>query len=189
MNRRALNCTEYRQARKSDLVQVADLLNRYYVGNLDSVEQRNGFLSAQFSVEQLVLMNSDVGIVVCLVDDVLAGCLCGMSATSNALPPPARAMVTYLPSWSLHGERFDEARTLVYGPVCIDHSFRGRGILAGLFEQLLTLARGRFDRGIAFIMNSNPNSMAAHIDGLGMTFIGEFMFSSEPLSTLAFDVP
>jgi len=133
-------------------------------------------------------MNSDVGIVVCLVNEFLAGCLCGTSATSNTLPSPALAMVRNLPTWSLHGKYFDEARTLVYGPVCIDRSFRRQGILQGLFKQLLKHAHGRFDRGVAFIANSNIHSIAAHIDGLGMTAVGEFTFNGDPLSVLAFDI-
>jgi hypothetical protein len=49
--------------------------------------------------------------------------------------------------------------------------------------------RGRFDAAVAFIAKSNARSLAAHVDGLGMTLAGDFTHAGKNYWIIAFGVP
>jgi hypothetical protein len=42
---------------------------------------------------------------------------------------------------------------------------------------------------LAFVAKDNQRSLAAHIDGLGMTIAGDFVFNDKQYWILAFHVP
>jgi len=58
--------------------------------------------------------------------------------------------------------------------VCIAREFRSRGLLRGLFKALKKSLADQFEIGVAFVSRSNPHSLQAHIDGLGMSEVGDF---------------
>lgn len=178
----------FRPACGDDFAAVADLMNRYAAVNLTADQRGQGFLLATFTPAQIEAMHRALGVVVALVGDEVVGCLCGADLGSAALPPPAARMVALMPDWALDGVSFRSRQTFLYGPVCIDANFRGRGLLRGLFDALLLLAQPRFDSGIAFVARSNPHSLGVHRDGLGMEPVGEFEFAGEQLIALAFVV-
>ena len=178
----------FRPARGADFAAVADLMNRYAAVNLTAEQRETGFLLATFTPAQIEGMHRALGVVVALVGDEIVGCLCGADLGSPALPPPAARMAALMPDWLLDGVSFRNRQTFLYGPVCIDAKCRGRGLLQGLFDELLRLARPRFDSGIAFVARSNPHSLGVHRDGLGMKPVGEFEFAGEQLIALAFAV-
>lgn len=77
-------------------------------------------------------------------------------------------------------------RVFIYGPVCIDRAYRGRGLLRGLYETLRREVAGRYDIGVAFVADDNPRSLRVHVDGLGMGDVGEFVFWGKQYHILAF---
>jgi hypothetical protein len=79
-----------------------------------------------------------------------------------------------------------DQKSFVYGPVCVDRAYRGRGVLRGLFRTLLGEIAARFDAGVAFVAEANQRSLAAHVAGLGMDDVGEFEFKGKRYRILAF---
>ncbi|MFJ7268983.1 GNAT family N-acetyltransferase [Streptomyces sp. NPDC099050] len=73
-----------------------------------------------------------------------------------------------------NGRPFGSVRWLLYGPVVVAAAYRGRGIARGLFTTALEAASGRAEVMVAFIEMTNRASWTVHVDGLGMTPLGEF---------------
>ena len=87
---------------------------------------------------------------------------------------------------SFQGRALSDQKTFVYGPVCVDRAYRGRGVLRGMFRTLLGEIAARFDAGVAFVAEDNQRSLAAHVAGLGMHDVGEFEFKGKRYRILAF---
>lgn len=51
------------------------------------------------------------------------------------------------------------------------------------------MMRGRYDVGLAFASLSNPSSLKAHRDKLGMAQVCEFEVEGRSYALLAFDIP
>jgi predicted GNAT superfamily acetyltransferase len=179
---------QYRKAQGSDIVEATKLLNRYHSNRQDAEHRHDGFIAATFTPEQLNIMNEEIGVTVAAVAGEIVGCLCCYDSNSPAVPAPARAMTERFPGWHYGGRRLTEWRTFLYGPVVIDRAARGRGILRGLYREMLGLVAARYEVGTAFVGKTNHRSMAVHRDGLGMTPVGEFVFAGEVFVALAFDV-
>jgi hypothetical protein len=64
----------------------------------------------------------------------------------------------------------------VYGPVCVDAAARGRGVLKGLYGELIRMRPGA--EGILFIRAQNEGSLEAH-RRLGAQVVAEFLLSGE----------
>ena len=134
-------------------------------------------------------MMGHVGIIVAVVGGRLAGYLCASSCEFNRPFPLLAAMMQQFDAIDYHGRSLVSSRVFIYGPVCIDRSYRGQGVLRGLYETLRQEVVGRYDIGVAFVADDNPHSLRVHVDGLGMTHVGEFVFSGRQYHILAFDVP
>jgi predicted GNAT superfamily acetyltransferase len=87
------------------------------------------------------------------------------------------------------GKPLSSYSSYIYGPVCIDRTYRGRGLLRGLYEAQKQDLAGKFDVGVAFVSRSNCHSLNAHIAGLGMTEVGDFELKGNVYVILAFRLP
>lgn len=191
MDRRTLEWVEtmeFRRAKPEDIPAILDVQAANFVGNLDDVERRDGFLSVEFTRRQLDEIASQVGIIIAVSEGRLAGYLCASCCEFNRPFPLLAAMMRRFDAIDHRGRILAASRVFIYGPVCIDRSYRGRGILRGLYETLQQEVVGRYDIGVAFVADDNPHSLRVHVDGLGMAHVGEFTFSGKPYHILAFDV-
>ena len=71
--------------------------------------------------------------------------------------------------------------------VALDNPAR-RGLLGGLYDFQKKDLAGRFELGVALVSHSNPHSMQAHVEGLGMTKTGEFELNGSLFAILAFRI-
>lgn len=180
---------EFRRAKLEDITAVLDVQAANFIGNLEDAERRDGFLSVKFTRQQLEEMTGEVGIIVAATGGRLAGYLCASSCEFNRPFPLLAAMMQQFDVIDYHGRSLTSSRVFIYGPVCIDRSYRGRGLLRGLYETLQQEVAGLYDIGVAFVAEDNPNSLRVHVDGLRMAHVGEFAFSGKQYHILAFEVP
>ena len=82
----------------------------------------------------------------------------------------------------------EQHKTLVCGPVCIDRSFRGQGILEQMYTLMARETAGAYTTGVTFVSNSNPRSIAAHRDKLGMTPAGQIEHESETFTIFRYQL-
>src|SRR5690606_4419184 len=71
----------------------------------------------------------------------------------------------------------------VYGPVCVDAAWRGKGVLAAMVGDLGRLLPGR--EGILFVKEGNVASLQAH-RRLGMREVTSFVYRSASFTVLSF---
>ena len=179
---------EYRRAGPEDYAEIVRLQRANYIANLTAEERREGFLSAEFSLDQVAAIASDLGIAIVTMDDALAGCLCGIRREFDHGSPVVEKMLeSYDQAW-FQGKPLSAFNSYIYGPVCIARQYRRRGLLRGLYEFQNKDLAGQFEVGVALVSHSNPHSMQAHVEGLGMTEAGEFELNGNLFAILAFRV-
>jgi len=164
------------------------LQSRCLLVNLSSDDRKEGFLSAEFPLAQIAAMASDLGVVVARDGGRVVGYMCASRMDFMDRPPILDAMLQCLEGKALEGKVLSEAPTFVYGPVCIDRAWRGRGLLRRMFSALKGVLGGRFEFGVAFVAADNPRSLRAHVNGLGMADVGRFEHGGCEYHALAFVV-
>lgn len=131
-------------------------------------------------------MNGGGAVIVARTPAGIGGYLCGSTVEFNRAFPLLAAMIDAYPRVQFRSRALDGWNSFVYGPVCIGAHARGQGLLRGLYRTLLNEMRERFEAGVAFVSESNPHSLSAHIQGLGMSDVGGFEFAQRRYRILAF---
>jgi len=180
---------QYRRAKVDDYTAILDLQSANYFANLSEEEREQGFLSAQFTAEQTAQIAEDLGTMVALVDDQVAGFLCAFRKEFPTSSPVIAKMLEAYDRLIFEGRPLSAFNSYIYGPVCIGRGYRGRGLLRGLYEAQKKDLAGQFEIGVAFVSRSNLHSLSAHVAGLGMIEAGNFEVKGNVYATLAFRVP
>jgi hypothetical protein len=179
---------EYRHARPEDYASIMRLQRANYIDNLTAEERKEGFLSAEFSLDQLAAIATDLGIAVVTVGDEVAASLCAFRREFDHGSPVVAKMIESYEQARFEGKPLSAFNSYVYGPVCIARQYRRRGLLRGLYQFQQKDLAAQFDVGVALVSHSNPHSMQAHIGGLGMTVAGEFEINANVFAILAFRI-
>jgi predicted GNAT superfamily acetyltransferase len=180
---------EYRRAKPADYADILRLQSANFIANLSAEERREGFLSAEFTPEQTAQIAEDLGTMVAIVDSRVAAFLCAFRNEFETGSPVIAKMLESYDRMIFEGRALSSYGSYIYGPVCIDRNYRGRGLLRGLFDAQKKELAGQFEIGVAFVSRSNPHSLTAHVDGLGMTEVGDFECRGNTYATLVFRVP
>ena len=179
----------FRRAAQDDLSAILGLLEANLADNLSVEERKSGFLSAKFTRAQVAEMANDLGIIVADDGRGIVGFVCASPLEFNRQFPLLAAMLQHFDRLHYGGKPLSACPAFMYGPVCVDRSQRGKGLLRGLYERLLIEVTGKYDVGVAFVARGNPHSLRAHVDGLGMADVGEFEFGGRAYAIVAFAVP
>ena len=179
---------EFRRAVPQDFPAILRLQAANYIGNLSIDDREEGFLSAEFTPEQIGEMAAAVGIVVASERDSILGYLCGFRRDFDHHSRVIDKMLEQFQRIEYGGNPLDSYKTFIYGPACVDRAHRGRGLLRGLYEALKKEVAGQFEVGVAFVARDNPHSLRAHVEGLGMAEAGEFEVNGKLYVILAFRV-
>jgi hypothetical protein len=180
---------KFRRAESADIPAILRLQAAYFVANLTDEEKREGFLSAEFTPQQAADMAADLGTTIATIGSTVAGFVCAFRREFDTGSPVLEKMLTLYDSFQFRGQPLSRCNSYIYGPVCIAREFRGRGLLRGLYETQKKDLAGRFEVGVAFVARSNPHSLDAHIQGLGMDEAGEFEVNNNRYVVLAFPLP
>lgn len=183
-----MSAVTFRRAAPEDFPGILRLQSANYIANLPFEERREGFLSAEFTPGQIAEMAVDPGIIVASNAGSVLGYLCGSRCDFDHGSPVLAKMLESFDRVRYLGRPLRTYKTFNYGPVCIDRSQRGRGLLRGLYQALQREVAGRFEVGVAFVARDNPHSLTAHVDGLGMAEVGEFEVKGSLYVILAFKV-
>jgi hypothetical protein len=183
-----MNDVQYRRARAVDYPQILKLQADNYIANLTVEERQEGFLSAQFTPAQTAQMAEDLGTMVAVIDDAVAGFLCAFRHEFDTGSPVIAAMLAAYDRLRFNGRPLSEFKGYIYGPVCIAREQRRRGLLRGLYEAQRRELAGQFDIGVAFVARANPHSLQAHVQGLGMGEAGDFEVNGNAYAVLAFSL-
>lgn len=179
----------FRRLVPRDLPGLVQLQESNHFENLTPEQQMDGFLSARFSKEQIAQMNRDAAVVIARDKGRIVGYACSAGVDFSRQFPILAAMIATFGRLSYLGTTLIDARVCIYGPVCVDHAWRGRGVLRSLIAGLKAELAGQFDAAVAFISKTNSRSLAAHVDGLGMIVLGDYEFGAGRYWIVAFGIP
>ena len=179
----------FRRAKPEDYPDILRLQSANYIANLSESERQEGFLSAQLTLDQTAAIAEDLGTMVAVVDNRLAGFLCAFRREFDTGSPVIAKMLDSYDRVTFEGKPLSSFNSYIYGPVCIARAHRRRGLLRGLYEAQKKDLAGRFDVGVAFVSRSNPHSLRAHVAGLGMIEVGDFELKGNVYVILAFRCP
>lgn len=179
-----------RPATLDDVQGIAQLLNRYYIGNLTDAQKVRGFISVQFSAAAIQSMVLGSGMVVAVTEDnavvAVTGCSPVPSHGGSAIFKKVDDLIDQI---SVDGKLLSAYRLCMYGPVCVDEAYSGQSLSSRLFQGFIDMVRGQCDVGLAFVSMSNLASLKVHRDKLGMAEVCHFKVDAQHYVLLAFDVP
>lgn len=178
----------YRKATPTDFEGILRLQHQNLETTLTGEDLSQGFLSIEFTREQLHNINSELGIFIAVQEKAVIGYLMAETVEFAVGSPLIAHLLKRLKDVVFDGVPLSSSCLFVYGPVCIDRQSRGQGILEGLFGIMKETLGADYDVGIAFVSQSNPRSLQAHTAKLDMTVIDEFEFGGGRYHTLAFRV-
>lgn len=184
-----MSMVDFTRAKPQHYTGILLLQSANYIGNLSEEERKYGFLSAEFTRDQVAAMAEDLGIMIAEDSGTLAGYLCAFRNEFNHGSPVLAKMLESYDRVQFAGKPLSSYNSYIYGPVCIGRDYRRRGLLRGLYEAQKKDLAGQFDIGVAFVSRDNPHSLQAHVAGLGMIEVGDFEVRSNVYVILAFRVP
>jgi hypothetical protein len=167
---------EYRIAEFRDIPEIKRIHGRYHVSTISDGDKKDGFVTTNFTDDQLEKLVREKGFFVCLEGGEVVGYVTSASWEFWKEWPMYRFMIGELPGLK-YPVPLSTENSYQYGPVCVDASHRGRGILERLFEISLLEMGKRYDYVITFINKMNPRSYAVHTRKLRFEVIGEFSFN------------
>ncbi|MYW70194.1 GNAT family N-acetyltransferase [Streptomyces sp. SID8379] len=173
---------DYRQAEVSDAPAMAALFAAHHHDALSERERaEQGFVQGGLDAAALRSMAEAGSLLVADDEGDLAGLL-GLAAPRSIPdpPPPVRALVAAQDSLHWQGRPLRSMPWMLYGPVVVDRAYRGQGVARGLFDAARAAAARRADVMVAFIERANERSWKVHVEGFGMTPLGEFILGDRP---------
>ena len=127
--RRDLSEILFRRAQPEDLPAILRLQSANFIANLSAQERTEGFLSAEFTPEQTAGIARDLGTMVAVVDNDVAGFLCAFRREFETGSPVIAKMLDCYNLVKFEGKPLSSFRSYIYGPVCIGREHRRRGLL------------------------------------------------------------
>lgn len=178
-----------RRVTDRDYPDLLQLQESNLIENLPTEQHKDGFLSARFAAEQFAQMNREAAVAVAENHGRIVGYACSAGVDFSRQFPILAAMIATFRRLTYLGTTLIDARVCIYGPVCVDRAWRERGVLRGLIARIKAELAGQFDVAAAFISKANSRSLAVHVDGLGMTLLGDYVFEAGRYWIVAFGIP
>lgn len=177
---------ELKIAELCDIEATLALHYKYQIDSIAEEDKADGFVTTPFTKEQLTeLITMENGLFIAKEDDqVLAYVMAGSWEFWSAWPMFAH-MIKDLPNLTYLGQNLSVENSYQYGPICVDKSVRGSGMVEQIFEFSKNEMAKRYPIMVTFINKNNPRSHAAHTRKLGMEVIQEFKFNNNHYYELA----
>ncbi|MGB5918856.1 N-acetyltransferase family protein [Arcobacter sp.] len=175
-------------AELKDIDNILKLHAKYQLATIAEVDKKDGFVTTGFSKEELTsLIEQEQGLFIAVEDDKVLGYVMSASWQFWSKWPMFVHMIKDLPKLNYLGQTLTVDNSYQYGPVCIDKSVRGSGLLEKLFDFALESMSKRYPILVTFVNVINERSYAAHKRKLGLDVIQEFEFNNNRYYEMVFD--
>ena len=169
------------QLKNAELSEIDDVLKLHYRYQVDSIaaeDKADGFVTTPFTREQMAdLINKENGLFIAKKDDVVVAYVMAASWNFWSVWPMFAFMINALPNLEYRGKKLSIENSYQYGPICIDKSVRGTGLLEVIFEFSKNKMSKKFPILVTFVNKTNERSYQAHKRKLGLDVIQEFEFN------------
>ena len=179
---------ELKIAEISDIEATLKLHAKYQIDTIAEEEKKDGFVTTSFSVEELTeLIVQEQGLFLVKRDDEVLAYV--MAASWNFWSKWAmfQQMIENLDNLEYLGEKLTVENSYQYGPVCIDKSIRGTGVLEKIFNFAREIMGEKYPILVTFVNKNNPRSFEAHNRKLGLDVIEEFTYNGNEYYEMAYD--
>jgi hypothetical protein len=169
---------QLKNAEQSEIDAVLELHYKYQIDSIAEDDKSDGFVTTSFTKEQMTeLINSENGLFIAKRDGVVVAYVMAASWHFWSRWPMFAFMIKQLPSLEYHGQTLSVDNSYQYGPICIDKSVRGSGVLEAIFEFAKNRMSERFPILVTFVNKTNERSYQAHRRKLGLDVIHDFTFN------------
>ncbi len=177
---------QLKNAELSEIDAVLELHYRYQIDSIAEEDKADGFVTTPFTKEQMAdLINRENGLFIAKKDGVVVAYVMAASWEFWSVWPMFAFMVKDLPNLEYQGQALSVDDSYQYGPICIDKSVRGTGVLEAIFEFAKHKMSERFPILLTFVNKTNERSYQAHTRKLGLDIIQEFSFNGNNYYELA----
>jgi hypothetical protein len=178
----------FKIAKTEDIEGILKLHNKYQINHIKEEDKKDGFVTTPFTKEQLKdIIQKEQGIFIAIKDNKVVGYVMSASWKYWSAWPMFEFMMKDLPTLSYLGQTLTIDNSYQYGPVCIDKSVRGTGLLEKLFDFALESMSKRYPILVTFVNKINPRSYEAHKRKLGLDTIQEFEFNGNQYYEMVYD--
>lgn len=179
---------EFKIAELSDIPAILALHAKYQVDTICDQDKKDGFVTTAFTPQQLTdLINQEQGLFIAKEGDLVVAYVMAASWQFWSRWPMFAHMIKDLPNLTYLGQTLSVDNSYQYGPVCIDKSYRGSGMLEAVFDFSRIEMAKRYPILVTFINKINPRSFAAHTKKLKLSVIQEFEFNNNHYYELVYD--
>ncbi len=173
-------------AELSEIDGILELHYRYQVDSIAEEDKEDGFVTTPFTKEQLTdLINKEKGLFIAKNDDAVVAYVMAASWDFWSVWPMFAFMIKELPNLKYNGQALSVENSYQYGPICIDKSVRGTGVLESIFDFAKMEMSKRFPILVTFVNKTNCRSYEAHKRKLSLDVIQEFEFNGNQYYEMA----
>ena len=178
----------YEIATCKDIDAVLELHYRYQIDSINEEDKKDGFVTTPFTSEQLqALIEQERGLFIAKEQDEVLAYVMAASWHFWSRWPMFAFMIRGLEHLEFKGRRLSVDNSYQYGPICIDKSVRGSGVLEGIFDFARAQMAPRYPVLVTFINKINPRSYEAHTRKLGLEAIDTFEYNGNHYYELAYE--
>ncbi|WP_345994026.1 GNAT family acetyltransferase [Sulfurimonas sp. HSL-1716] len=171
-----------------DIDKVLQLHYRYQIDSINEEDKKDGFVTTPFTAEQLKeLIEKEQGLFIAVKEDEVVAYVMAASWQFWSVWPMFAYMIEGLGELEYKRQKLSVNNSYQYGPICIDKSVRGSGVLETIFDFAREHMAKRYPILVTFINKINPRSYEAHTRKLGLEVIKEFSYNGNNYYELAYD--
>ena len=173
-------------AELSDIDPTLTLHYKYQIDSIAEEDKADGFVTTPFTKEQLTdLITAESGLFIAKKGEQVFAYVMAASWEFWSAWPMFAHMIKDLPNLTYKGVQLNTENSYQYGPICVDKSQRGSGLVKQIFDFSKDEMAKRYPIMVTFINKNNPRSQAAHTRKLGMDVIQEFEYNNNHYYELA----
>jgi hypothetical protein len=178
----------YRVATFEDIDKVLALHFTYQVDKIAHEDKKDGFVTTAFTKAQLqTLIETEQGLFIGIKEDRVVAYVMSASWKFWSVWPMFEQMINNLHQLTYLGQKVTVENSYQYGPICIDKSVRGSGVLEEIFDFARAKMAVRYPILVTFVNKINPRSFEAHQRKLGLEVITEFEFNQNHYYEMVYD--
>jgi len=175
-------------AELSDIDNVLKLHAKYQIHTIQEEDKQDGFVTTALTKEELTkLINEEQGLFIAIHEGEVVAYVMSASWQFLAAWPIFAYMMDDLGNLEYLGQTITPENSYQYGPVCVDKSVRGSGVLETIFDFAREQMAKKYPILVTFINKINTRSYAAHTKKIGLEVIQEFSFNNNHYYELVYD--
>ena len=166
-------------AELSDISEVLNLQYKYQVDSIMEDDKKDGFVTTSFTRQDLAnLINNEHGLFIAKKEGIVVAYVMAASWEYWSTWPIFDFMIKNLSNLVYRGHVLTTENSYQYGPICIEKSVRGSGVLESIFNFSKYEMSKKYHILITFVNKTNARSYEAHSRKLSLDVIQEFEFNN-----------